>query len=123
MNQTNFTGNKKTRNKNKKQTYSAAIKGITNKDTNEKVISFEEIKASLIRADVISYVISPPAFSCDTSVCNNSSDQIQFVKVSLDAFSPQNDGLLLILEDPQNESHVNDNPVSSNESRTREGFF
>ena len=40
----------------------------------------------------------------------------QFVKGSPDVFSTQDDELLRILEDLQNESPVNDNPVSSDES-------
>ena len=44
LNETNITDNRKTRNKNKSRTYSAVVKGITNKDTNEKVISFQEIR-------------------------------------------------------------------------------
>ena len=46
-----------------------------------------------------SYVTSPPVLSCDSSVCNNSSDQTEFVKESLDAISCQDDELLRILED------------------------
>ena len=46
-----------------------------------------------------SYVTSPPVLSCDTSVCNNSSDQTEFVKESPDAISCQDDELLRILED------------------------
>ena len=41
LNETNITNNKKTRNKNKNRTYSAIVKRLTNKDTNEKVISFQ----------------------------------------------------------------------------------
>ena len=44
LNETNITDNRKTRNKNKSRTYSAVVKGIMNKDTNEKVISFREIR-------------------------------------------------------------------------------
>ena len=44
LNETNITDYRKTRNKNKSRTYSAVVKGITNKDTNEKVISFQEIR-------------------------------------------------------------------------------
>ena len=50
-----------------------------------------------------------------TSVCNNSSGQIEFVK-EFDAISSQDDELLHILEDLQNEPHINDNHVSSDES-------
>ena len=46
-----------------------------------------------------SYVTSSPALSCDTSVCNDSSDQTEFVKESPDAISCQDDELLRILED------------------------
>ena len=61
LNKTNITDNKKRKNKNKNQTYSAGVKEITNKDTNEKVISFQEIKANLMRENVFqSYVKSPP---------------------------------------------------------------
>ena len=61
LNKTNITENKKRKNKNKNQTYSAGVKEITNKDTNEKVISFQEIKANLMRENVFqSYVKSPP---------------------------------------------------------------
>ena len=45
------------------------------------------------------HVTSPPVLSCDTSVCNNSSDQTEFVKESPDAISCQDDELLRILED------------------------
>ena len=40
LNETN-SDNRKTKNKNKNRTYSAVAKGMTNKDTNEKVISFQ----------------------------------------------------------------------------------
>ena len=61
LNKTNITDNKKRKNKNKNQTYSAGVKEITNKDRNEKVISFQEIKANLMRENVFqSYVKSPP---------------------------------------------------------------
>ena len=53
-----------------------------------------------------SYVASAPILSCDTSVCNNSSDQTEFVQESPDAISSQDDELLRIFEDLQNESHV-----------------
>ena len=115
-NETNITDNWKTRNKNKNRTYSAVVKGITKEETNEKVISFQEIKANLVRDDVSqSYVTSPPVLNCDTSVCNNSSDQTEFVKESPDVSLSQDDELLRILQDLQNESHVNDNCVSSDE--------
>ena len=41
LNETNITGNKKIRNKNNNWSYSAIVKRLTNKDTNEKVISFQ----------------------------------------------------------------------------------
>ena len=123
LNETNSTDNRKTRNKHKKRTYSVVVKGVTNKNTNEKVISFQEIKANLVRHDVSqSYVTSPTVLNCDTFVCNNSSDQTEFVKESPDVISSQDDELLRILEDLQNESHVNDNSVSSDELRIR-GYF
>ena len=46
-----------------------------------------------------SYVTSPPVSSCNTSVCNNSSNQTEFFKESPDAISCQDDELLRILED------------------------
>ena len=46
-----------------------------------------------------SYVTSSSALSCDTSVCNDSLDQTEFVKESPDAISCQDDQLLRILED------------------------
>ena len=55
-------------------------------------------------------------------MCNNSSDQTEFVKESPDVISSQDDELLRILQDLQNESHVNDSSVSSDESRIR-GYF
>ena len=114
LNETNITDNRKTSNKNKNRTYSAVVRGITNNDTNKKVISFQEIKANLVRDDVSqSYVISPPVLSCDTSVRNNSSDKTEFVKESPDAISSQDDEFLRVFEDLQNELHVNDNSVSS----------
>ena len=98
------------------RTYSAVVKGIAKKETNEKVISFQKIKANLVRDDVSqSYVTSPPVLNYDTSVCNNSSDQTEFVKESPDVILSQDDELLRILQDLQNESHVNDNCVSSDE--------
>ena len=67
--------------------------------------------------------LNPSALSCDTSMCNNSSNQKEFDKESADVFSNPDDDLLRILEDLQNESHADDNPVSSYESRTRVYFF
>ena len=55
-------------------------------------------------------------------MCNNSSDQTEFVKESPDVISSQDDELLRIVQDLQNESHVNDSSVSSDESRIR-GYF
>ena len=122
LNKTNITDNRKTRNKKKTRTYSAVFKVITKKDTNE-VISFQEIKAKLVRDDIShSYVTSPHVLNCDTSVCNNSSDVKDFVKEPPDVISSQDDELLRILQDLQNESHVNDNSVSSDELRIR-GYF
>ena len=96
LNKTNITDNRKTRNKNKTRTYSAVFKGITKKDTNE-VISFQEIKAKLVRDDIShSYVTSPHVLNCDTSVCNNSSDVKDFVKEPHDVISSQDDELLRI---------------------------
>ena len=40
LNEINITGNKKIRNKNNNR-HSAIVKRLTNKDTNEKVISFQ----------------------------------------------------------------------------------
>ena len=56
-------------------------------------------------------------------MCNTSSDQTGFVKESPDAFSSEDDKLLCIPEDLQNESHVNDNSVTSDELRNRGHFF
>lgn len=55
-------------------------------------------------------------------LCKNSLDQTEFAKESPNAISSQDDGLSCILEDPQNESGVNDNSVSSDKSRSR-GYF
>ena len=55
-------------------------------------------------------------------MCNNSSDQTEFVKESPDVISSQDDELLRILQDLQNELHVNDSSASSDESRIR-GYF
>ena len=82
LNETN-SDNRKTKNKNKNRTYSAVAKGMKNKDTNEKVISFQEFKANLVRGDASqSYLISPPVLSCDTSVRNNSSDQTDHLRMT-----------------------------------------
>ena len=55
-------------------------------------------------------------------LCKNSLDQAEFAKESPNAISFQDDGLSCILEDPQNESRVNDNSASSDKSRSR-GYF
>ena len=122
LNETNITDNIKTRNKNKNRTYSAVVKGITNKDTNETVISFQKVKANLVRDDGSqSYITSPPVLSCDTSVCNTHQIRQSLLR-SLLVVSSQDCELLCVLEDLQNESHVNDNCDSSDESRIR-GYF
>ena len=41
LNETNITDNKKIRNKNNNRTYSAIVKRLTNKDTNEKATGFQ----------------------------------------------------------------------------------
>ena len=61
LDKTNITDNRKTRNKNKNQSYSAVFKRITKK---------------------VTILTSPPVLSCDTLVCDNSSDQTEFVKES-----------------------------------------
>ena len=61
LDKTNITDNRKTRNKNKNQSYSTVVKGITKK---------------------VTILTSPPLLSCDTLVCDNSSDQTEFVKES-----------------------------------------
>ena len=123
MTETNITDNRKARNKIKNRTYSTVVKGRTNKDTNEKVIRFEKIQANLVKDDVSqSYVTYLPVLSCDTSVCNNSSNQTGFVKKSPGLFSTQDDKILRIFKDLQNKLLVNDNRVLSDESRIR-GYF
>ena len=63
LNETNITDNRKSRDK------KSVIKGIANKNTNEKVTSFQEIKANLVRGNLSqSYVASPPVLSRDTSI-------------------------------------------------------
>ena len=123
QNETNITDNRKTRNKNKNWSYNAVVKGITNKDKNKKVISIQEIKENLVKDNVShSYITSQSVLIFDYSVCNNSSDQTEFVKQSSDTFSSQYDELFHVLEDLQKEFPVNGNSVSSAESSIR-GIF
>ena len=87
LKETIITNNRKTRNKNKHWTYKVVFKRIGNEDMKGKIISFEEIKAKLVKDNLFQiYKIFPPVSSCDISVCNNSPDQTEFIMEYPDVF-------------------------------------
>ena len=73
---------------------------------------FTEYLSTTASGDDLSQSYVTSVLSCDTSVCNNSSDQTEFAKESPDTISSQDDELLRILEDLPCESHVNNNQES-----------
>ena len=74
---------------------------------------FKEYLRTTASGDDLSQSYVTSVLSCDTLVCNNSSDQTEFAEESPDTILSQDDELLRILEDLQCESHVNNNNQES----------